>query len=66
MIKLWRKIVAFLSGTFVADCPKCHKHFYGFHDYAEHVKIEKKNYRIVCHRCSMELKALEEKKKDVL
>lgn len=46
-----RKLLAKLLGTFVADCPVCHKHFYGFHKHRSQVMINKKHYRIVCHRC---------------
>lgn len=56
MIKTLRKIRAKLSGTFVADCPRCYKHFYGWHAYASHISIKSSsgklnNYRIICHRC---------------
>lgn len=52
MIKLIRKIRAALNKTFVTECPKCFKHFYGFHDYKQHVKISKVHYRYICHRCA--------------
>jgi hypothetical protein len=51
IIRLFRRIVAFFSFTFVADCPICHKHFYGFHKHGVQVKIRDVHYRIVCHRC---------------
>lgn len=51
-MKIHRKIVAFFRRTFVADCPHCHQHFYGFHPYEQHVTINKKPYRFVCHRCA--------------
>ena len=56
MKKLIRKLRAVFNRTFVADCPACHKHFYGFNDYAEHVKLENKHYRLVCHRCKPSVK----------
>lgn len=49
-----RKLIAFIRRTFVTDCPVCHLHFFGFHNYAENVKIDGKMYRIVCHRCAHE------------
>lgn len=52
MIKTLRLIRAFLNRTFVTDCPLCHKHFYGFHDYQINKKIDNKTYRIICHRCA--------------
>jgi hypothetical protein len=52
MIKLFRKIRAKMSGTFVTDCPVCHKHFYGFQDYEEQVTIHHIHYRIICHECA--------------
>lgn len=50
--KVLRKIVSKIRRTFVTDCPVCHKHFYGFHDYDEHLKVNGVHYRIVCHRCT--------------
>jgi hypothetical protein len=47
-----RKIIALIFRTFVTECPHCRKHFYGFHKYAEQVKIGHIHYRIVCHRCA--------------
>lgn len=52
-MKLLRIIKARLFNTFVTDCPKCHKHFYGFHDYAKSIKIDHIQYRIVCHECKV-------------
>lgn len=51
-MKLLRKIRAFINRTFVTDCPHCHKHFYGFHNYKENIMVDKIHYRIVCHKCS--------------
>lgn len=50
-MKLFRKVKAFIMGTFVADCPVCHKHFYGHNGYHEHVRIKHKNYRFICNKC---------------
>lgn len=61
MIKLLRKLIAFIRRTFVADCPKCHKHFYGFHDWIEQIMLDK-HYRYICHRCAKEHS---KRKKDV-
>lgn len=47
-----RKIIAKIMNTFVADCPVCHKHFYGFHKHQANIVLNNKNYRIVCHRCA--------------
>lgn len=58
MKKLLRRSVAFLRGTFVTDCPKCHQHFYGFHEWEQQVLIDRKNYRFVCHRCAKDQKNL--------
>lgn len=52
MVKFIRNLVAGFRGTFITDCPACHLHFYGFHPYASQVKIKRKHYRIVCHRCA--------------
>lgn len=52
MVKLLRRLIAFLRRTFVADCPVCHLHFFGFHAHEQQIKIEGKHYRIVCHRCA--------------
>jgi len=52
-----RKILAFLMRTFVADCPVCHKHFYGHHRYETNKVINRKNYRIICHRCVHRIEA---------
>ena len=57
MIKLFRKFIAFVRNTFVADCPVCLQHFYGFHPYSQNVKVGSKNYRIMCHRCVAKLTA---------
>lgn len=51
-MRLHRKLIAKLRGTFVTDCPHCHKHFYGFHKFEVNVKINKIPYRIVCPACS--------------
>ena len=51
MKKTLRKIIAKLRGTFVSDCPLCHMHFCGYHNYAEQVNVNGKHYRIICHRC---------------
>lgn len=56
MKKILRKVRAKLNKTFLTNCPVCHRHFYGFDDYEEHVKINGKNYRIICHRCASEQK----------
>jgi hypothetical protein len=53
-LKLLRKLLALLTNTFVADCPKCNKHFYGFHAYKEQVSLQNTHYRYVCHRCVKE------------
>lgn len=50
-MKLLRKLIAILSLTFVADCPVCHKHFYGFHNHMQQVRVNGRHYRIICHRC---------------
>ncbi len=55
MLKLLRKIIAFFRRTFVTDCPRCHLHFFGYHEYGEQIKIGKTHYRILCHRCVKEL-----------
>ena len=55
MIRLFRRFIAFINGTFVADCPRCHKHFYGFHQHGVQLKINGVHYRIVCHRCKAEV-----------
>lgn len=47
-----RKLIAFIFRTFSTTCPHCHKHFYGRQPYKTHAIINKKNYRIVCHRCA--------------
>lgn len=52
MIKKLRELRAKFAGTFITDCPHCHKHFYGWEKHRSHVKIGTKNYRIVCHRCA--------------
>lgn len=49
-----RKLLAFILMTFVEDCPKCHKHFYGFNKHLTQVKLDR-HYRIVCHRCAKQL-----------
>lgn len=54
MIKLLRKLRAKLNQTFVTDCPKCGKHFYGHEDYKQHIRIGNKQYRYICHRCHKE------------
>lgn len=51
MKKIFRKLYASIRGTFIADCPKCHRHFYGSEGYATQVKLDK-HYRIVCLRCA--------------
>lgn len=58
MIKLLRKLKAKFRGSFVTDCPHCHKHFYGWENHQQHIKIGNKNYRIVCHRCANLIKKL--------
>lgn len=50
---LIKKLLALLLRTFIAECPACYKHFYGFNKYKEQHKIGGKQYRIVCHRCSL-------------
>ena len=62
MKKMMRKAIAKIRGTFVADCARCHSHYYGFHDHATQVKFDNKHYRIVCHRCALEFKSKEEHK----
>lgn len=49
-MKLFRKIKAFLLRTFIADCPMCHRHFYGG-QHKEHIKSNGKHYRIICGPC---------------
>lgn len=49
---LHRRLRAFISRTFVTDCPHCHGHFYGFHAYETNIKVNKTHYRIVCHKCA--------------
>lgn len=56
MLRLLIKIRALINNTFVADCPRCHKHFYGFHKYGQQIKIDGVHYRYVCHRCLNEKK----------
>lgn len=61
MIKLFCKLKAFILRTFVTDCPKCHKHFYGHKRHGIQIKIDNVHYRIICDKCfnkSM-LKAIE-------
>ncbi len=55
MEKLFKRLIAFLRGTFVADCPVCHKHFFGYHKYGTQINIRGKHYRIICHRCMVQL-----------
>ena len=50
-MKLMQKLKAKTLRTFVADCPVCHKHFYGNKDHQHQVTIAGKNYRIVCETC---------------
>lgn len=50
-MKKLHRFIAFINRTFVADCPVCHKHFYGHQAYETQVVINQKHYRIVCHRC---------------
>lgn len=47
-----QRLRALMSNTFVTDCPHCHGHFYGFHAYETNIKINKRPYRIVCHKCA--------------
>lgn len=56
-MKLLRRLKAKLLNTFLADCPKCHKHFYGHEEYAEQIKIGHKTYRILCPTCHTSLNA---------
>lgn len=63
MIRLLRELMAFIRGTFVEDCPRCHLHFYGFHEWEQFVVVDNKNYRYVCHRCA---KDKTERKKNVV
>lgn len=51
MKRFFRRLFAKLLRTFVADCPRCHQHFYGRHPHGKSVRIDGVNYRIVCHRC---------------
>lgn len=51
MKKLLKIMRAKLNNTFVADCPKCHKHFYGFNKFGQDIKIDGVHFRIVCHTC---------------
>lgn len=41
---------AWITGTFVAECPKCHETFYGTEKHHHSVKLEK-HYRYVCDKC---------------
>lgn len=45
------KLIAFFRRTTVADCPKCHKHFYLKDGLQSHITINHVNYRYICHRC---------------
>lgn len=60
MIKTLRRFKAKLLGTFVGDCPLCHKHFYGHKGFALQTKINGITYRIICQECleNQELKLL--------
>lgn len=51
MTKLYRQIKAKLMGTWVADCPVCHNHFYGNTNYGWQVRLKGKHYRIACPDC---------------
>ena len=47
----FRRLIAYIRNTFVTDCPRCHRYFFGFHPYKEQIKIGEIHYRYVCHRC---------------
>ena len=61
MKKVIRNVRAKLSRTFVTDCPKCYKHFYGFNQWEQHIRLDNISYRYVCHRCAEEAKKQPEK-----
>lgn len=57
MIKVLRKLRAKLNNTFSVDCPRCHKHYYGYQGHKEQVKVKNQDgkmihYRYVCFRCT--------------
>lgn len=51
-----RKLKAWALNTFVADCPRCHKHFYGHQQHSHQVKDGHKHYRYVCGKCVADIK----------
>lgn len=61
MRNLWMRFIALVRRTFVTDCPRCFKYFYGFNKYALQVIFGEQAYRIVCHKCAEEHSKLEKK-----
>lgn len=50
MKKILKRVKAWITGTFVAECPKCHESFLGTEKHHHSVKLEK-HYRYVCDKC---------------
>jgi N-acetylneuraminate synthase len=58
----FRKLYARMSGKFWDKCPRCNEPFGGHEKHSRDVVIEGENYRIVCGRCTGQIKPKGRKK----